>query len=377
VRRAEGTRLLAKISGGLLGAAVGDALGGPVEGLSFADIERLHGRVTGLLPYANVPAEHNQWTNTPGSYTDDTRIALLTARALIDSDGTPSRGDLTRVFIDYFYGHDEELPRAFIEEYAMKGLYGARKLAYGGQPTNGALMGNAPIGLVNAGDPRTAFSTAFELAFFTDGYAKESAAMGAAAVAAAMRPGTTIDEVIAQALDAARWYRRDGPRWSHTIEQFEWARFEGRPNEELVKAAVAIARRERDVYSMRADLYDALRVSPVGSEAGQTLAVAFAMLTATDGDYLESVLGAVNYGRDCDSYAAVTGAIAGALNGIEVVPAELVETVVDANQADDLEAVALGLAGVAIRLQAYRRTVTQCVDELLADGAESQEAAAK
>lgn len=373
MRLVEGTRLLAKVRGGLLGAAIGDALGGPVEGLHYAEIERRHGRVTGLLPYPNPPAEHNQWANAPGSYTDDTRMALLVAQALIDSGGTPTRGDLTKVFVNYFYEHEEGLPRAFVEEYVMKGLYGARKLAYGGQPTNGALMGNSPIGLVNAGDPRTAFSTGFELAFITDGYAKESAAMGAAAVAAAARPGTTVDEVIGVVLDTARWYRRDGPRWSRTIEQFEWARFEGRPNDQLVEAAVAIASREHDVYAVRGALYDVLGVSPVGSEAGQTLAVALAMLTAADGDYMESVLGAVNYGRDCDSYAAVTGAIAGALNGIEAVPEELLARVIAANPADDLEEVALRLTGVAEHLHAYRHAVARDVEELLGGGRAERE----
>ena len=360
--------MLSRIRGGLLGAAVGDALGGPVEGLHFAEIDRRHGRVTGFLPYMEPPAEHNQWTNVAGSITDDTRMALLVVRALVDSDGTPSRGDLSKVFVDYFYERDEELPRAFIEEYVMKGLYGGRKLAYGGQPTNGALMGNAPIGLVHAADPRTAFAIAFELAFITDGYAKESAAMGAAAVAAAMRPRATVDDVIDTALRVARRYRRDGPRWSGTIERHAWARFEGRPNELLIDRAVAIAEKGRDPRAIRGALYEALQVSPVGSEAGQTLAVALAMLKATDGDYLESVLGAVNYGRDCDSYAAVTGAIAGALNGIEAVPGDLVDGVLAVNPAYDLEGGAARLCAVAERQQAYRRGVVESVQELLGGG---------
>ena len=374
---AQGTRLLAKVRGGFLGAAIGDALGGPVEGLPFDEIERLHVRVAGFLPYPHPPAEHNQWTNAPGSYTDDTRMALLVSRAIIDSEGAPNRGDLTKVFVDYFYNHDGDLPRAFVEEYVMKGLYGARKLAYGGQPTNGALMGNAPIGLVNPADPRTAFSMAFELAFITDGYGKESAAMGAAAVATAMRPHTTVDEIIGASLDAARWFRRDGPRWGSAIERYEWARFEGRPNEELVNAAVTIAARERDTATMREALYEALHVSPVGSEAGQTLAVAFAMLKAADGDYLNSVLGAVNYGRDCDSYAAVTGAIAGALNGIDSIPNDLVQGVQEANPADDLEEVARRLCRVAEQQQARRRTVFEDVEALLRSDPKQSESETK
>lgn len=54
------------------------------------------------------------------------------------------------------------------------------------------------------------------------------------------------------------------------------------------------------MFAVRSEFYDRLLVSPVGSEAGQTLAVALGMLVAADGDYRTTVLGAVNYGRDND-----------------------------------------------------------------------------
>lgn len=44
------------------------------------------------------------------------------------------------------------------------------------------------------------------------------------------------------------------------------------------------------------------------------------MLLVGDGCYETSVLGAVNYGRDCDSIATMAGAIAGALSGVPAVP---------------------------------------------------------
>lgn len=363
---AEDTRLFSRIYGGLVGGAIGDAMGGPVEGLDYHEIERLFGRVEELLPYRKPPAEHAQFTNHPGSVTDDTRMSLLHCRALLDADGEPTRGDLARTFVDYYHRHEGRLERAFVEEYYLASIYGERKLIYGGQPTNGAIMGNAPLGLVHPADPEAAFAVAFELAFITDGYAKESSAIGAAAVAAAMRPGATVTSLIDDALAAARRFRREGPLWTETMTTFAWARFEGFTNQDLIGVAVAAAEEHRDVFAIRETLYPRLAVSPLGSEAAQTLAVALGMLTAAEGDFATAVIGAVNYGRDNDSYAAVAGAIAGALGGVEAIPSGWVDTVREANPDADLPGLARALTDLVVRRHRARQGVVEAVEGLIA-----------
>lgn len=71
------------------------------------------------------------------------------------------------------------------------------------------------------------------------------------------------------------------------------------------------------------------------------------------------MLGSVNYGRDCDSIATMSGAIAGALHGERAVPADWVRTVGEASRLD-LHAPARDLADVArevfARDTAARRT---------------------
>ena len=356
------TTLHSKIAAGLIGAAIGDAMGGPVEGLSFEEIERCHGRVEDLLAYTKEPSEHAQFTNHPGSYTDDTRLHLILCQAILDAEGEVTRGDFAKALADFQRSHEGALERSFVEEYVLKGFYGSRKLIFGGHPTNGAIMGNAAIGLVYPADPTSAFRIAFELAYITDGYAKESAAIGAAAVAAAMHPDATPRRIVEEALGAADAFRREGPLWNETVRTRDWARFEGRPNHELVYAAVAEAERKRDVFAIRPELYRLLRVSPLGSEAGQTLAVALSMLVAANGDYTQAVIGAVNYGRDNDSYAAVTGAIVGTLNGLEGIPSSWRETVVAANPEPDLCAVARGLGAVALERHQRQEAIARAVE---------------
>ncbi|MBA2666048.1 MAG: ADP-ribosylglycohydrolase family protein [Trueperaceae bacterium] len=359
-------RLEARFLGSVIGGAVGDALGGPVEGLDFTEIDARYGWVDDLLPYEKAPSEHAHFTNHPGSVTDDTRLHAILVGAILDADGDVVAGDLTRALVTYERDHGDTLSRSFVEEYVLKGLYRGRKLAFGGQPTNGAVMGNGAIGLLHAADPGAAFAVAYELAFVTDGYAKESAGIGAAAVSAAMSPGATPLGIVDAALSAADRFRRDGPLWRQTIVEHSWAKFEGRPNHVLIETAVAAARRNGDVRVLREALYPVLKVSPVGSEAGQSVAVALAMLVATDGDYRASVLGAVNYGRDNDSYATIVGALAGALHGIEAVPAAWRDTVVSANPDIDLEGLARRLATLVRKRHAQRAAVVEAVGGLIA-----------
>jgi ADP-ribosylglycohydrolase len=359
------TKLFSKIYGGMIGAVIGDAMGGPVEGLHFEEIAKRHGVVDTFLPYSKEPSEHAQFTDHPGSYTDDTRLHLILCEAMIEAKGDITRGDFARAITDYHYTHTGKLERSFIEEYYLKGLYGSRKLIYGGQPTNGAIMGNAALGLVHPANPKAAFEIGYELAYITDGYAKESAAISVAAIAAAMRPNATVEGLIQEALDTAAWFRREGPLWGETIRTRVWARFEGRPNQELIHAATNIAKKHEDVFAVRPELYEALNVSPVGSEAGQTLAVALAMFVAAKGDFKKTIIGCVNYGRDNDSYATVGGAIAGALNGSEAIPTDWIETVLQANPNPNIHDVAVKLTEIVFaKHQEYKHTVHD-VEELL------------
>jgi len=93
--------------------------------------------------------------------------------------------------------------------------------------------------------------------------------------------------------------------------------------------------------------------------------VALAAFVAADGDPRETVLGAVAYGRDCDSYAAVAGGIAGAQAGAEALPQDWVATVLAANDGDALLSRAASLAALVEQRHAVCRSVLARVDALL------------
>jgi ADP-ribosylglycohydrolase len=79
------------------------------------------------------------------------------------------------------------------------------------------------------------------------------------------------------------------------------------------------------------------------SESIHTLVVALSMFVAANGDLKQSIIGAVMYGRDKDSYASVVGALAGAFHGADAIPHEWLQPVIDANPEVDMGEYALRL----------------------------------
>jgi hypothetical protein len=92
--------------------------------------------------------------------------------------------------------------------------------------------------------------------------------------------------------------------------------------------------------------------TPSRLHAIEEVPVALGLLLATRGDYTETMLGGVNYGRDSDSIASMGGALAAALGS--PVPPDLVEEVATASRLD-LEEPGRTMAEVAVEIFARDR----------------------
>lgn len=334
--------------GCLAGAAVGDALGGPAEGWSPEQIvARYGGPVTGV-----VPPYHDEWrTARPiapyhkgdGHVTDDTlmthalvrvyarRRAHLDAYAMAD-ELVPELVDAP-VWIPELEAEALPLHRVFLaEKWLVLRLRYAhadpREAGVGNVVNCGAAMYMAPVGVVNAGNPAGAYAEAIELAgAHQSSYGREAAGVFAAAVAAAFMPGATAASVV----DACLGLARDGTREAIAAvcdtarAHRDWTR--AIP---ALRAAVTPFDTVGDDY--RAPAMDARR--PSRTHAIEELPVALGMLLVADGGYRDTVLGSVNYGRDCDSIAGMGGAVAGALGGAAAVPEEWRSQVATASRLD-------------------------------------------
>ena len=325
----EQTALFKKVYGCLLGGAIGDALGGPVEHWTPEQIRETYGgALDRFVPYDRPPAHHGHFGEGEriGAVTDDTRLKDLFCKTIFYAGGKPRAGDLAHVVAEAYHHAPDAMYEGFIEEYYMKAIWGRDKVIFGGEPTNGAIMANSPLGLIAACHPDEAYQLGFDLAFFTDGHAKTAAAMYVTAVAEAMRPNASVDGII----DAARGThlrfarRREGDHWHTTPWRYD-------PNLHFLDQALEIARHERDVFAIRQPLMDLLEWGHLFSDSIHTLVVALAMFVASGGDLREAIVGAVMYGRDKDSYASVAGALAGAFRGVDAIPSEWIQPVVEAN----------------------------------------------
>ncbi|MEV1055270.1 ADP-ribosylglycohydrolase family protein [Streptomyces sp. NPDC049887] len=355
-----------RITGSLVGAAVGDALGGPVEGYTPEQIvERHGGRVRGVVG----PWHGADWrTARPiapyhkgdGHVTDDTLMthALVrvyaTVRDHLDAYAVADHlvPDLvsTPRWIPELEAEALPLQRVFLAEkwLAARLHYGhvdPREAGTGNIVNCGAAMYMAPVGLVNAAAPAAAYAEALDVAgAHQSSYGREAAGVLAAAVAAACTPGAGPETVVEASLSLAK----DGTR--SAIEAVaEVARRYSDFEPALRPLREAVAPFDSVGPDYRAPSLAARRPSRLHSV--EELPIALGMLLIGDGDYRRTVLGCVNYGRDCDSIATMAGAIAGALYGGEPIPAEWVKTVAEASRLD---------------LHAPARTLTEVAREIFA-----------
>lgn len=343
-------QLADRVQAAIVGAAVGDALGGATEGWTPEQIQERHGgRVTGIVP----PWFDNWATARPiapyhkgdGHITDDT----LMTRALIDTYAAQGRHldayAMAEDFVPRLIGDPTWIPELEREALLLQRIFLAEKwlvarLHYGhvdpreagvGNIVNcGAAMYMAPVGAVNAGDAHAAYLEAIDLAgAHQSSYGREAAGVFAAAVAAALAPAATVDSVVEATVAVAH----DGTRAA--IEAVAVAAREAAGDD-----PDALAKRLRQAVEpfdtvgpeYRQPAMDARR--PSRTKSIEELPVALGFVVAHAGGFREAVLGAVNYGRDSDSIATMAGAVCAALGGLAVVPAEWVEQVETASRVD-------------------------------------------
>jgi ADP-ribosylglycohydrolase len=337
-----------KATGALAGAAVADALGGAAEGNTPEAIrERYDGFIEGIVPPFLPDWRHARpiapYHKGDGHITDDT---LMTTALVEVYDRVRDHLDAYAIadhLVPLLIGERRWIPELETETILLQRIFLAEKwlvarLHYGhidpreagvGNIVNcGAAMYAAPIGIANAGAPAGAYAEAIDVAgAHQSSYGREAAGVYAACVAEAMRPGASVSSVVEVALTLAKDGTRDAIEAVTTAASLldDW-----RTSLPAIRAAVEPFDTVGPNY--RAPARDA-RI-PSRTKSIEELPVALGMLVVAGGDYRETVLGAVNYGRDSDSIAVMGGSIAGALAGRTTVPDEWVSAVSEASRMD-------------------------------------------
>jgi ADP-ribosylglycohydrolase len=296
--------------GALYGLAIGDALGMPTQSLPRAEIVARYGPLVG--GFRPGPARHPLAAGLPpGTVTDDTEQAVLLARLLVAGDGEVDAAALARDLL----GWEESMrARGSLDllgpstRQALAALAAGTDAAEAGRHgvTNGAAMRVAPVGIATSSrDPRLLEDRVVAASRLT--HNTGVALAGAAAVAAAVSAGidgeplpATIGRAGAAAASAAR--------------RGHWA------------AGADVAARINWATGLVAGLPQSQVIGTVSRLVGTSLATqesvpaAFAVAAAVSGDPWLACRTAASLGGDCDTIAAMTGAICGACHGEDMFP---------------------------------------------------------
>ncbi|MFI8303364.1 ADP-ribosylglycohydrolase family protein [Streptomyces sp. NPDC085927] len=274
--------------GALLGLAVGDALGAPAENLKPSEIRARWGRITGYV------AEHPAGT-------DDTEYAILSGLLLARHGSALTPAQVGAAWHEWIADRAEGRFRGagFSErgtlENLRRGLAAPVSAQHRHAWSDGLAMRAAPHGVFAAGRPAEAARlAAIDGSVSHDGEGIYGGQAVAAGVAAAMA-GAPVVTVVATALALV-------PEDSWTARSLRRAVTAAHRGERAVRSAVVIGG------------------YPWTDLAPEAVALAFGAYAAADGDFEQTVLTAVNMGRDADTIAAVAGALAGATRGAAAIP---------------------------------------------------------
>jgi ADP-ribosylglycohydrolase len=354
--------LTTRAVGCIAGAAVGDALGGATEGWESHEIHDhyggwVEGVVQSMRHRLGVVKPFSPFWKGDGHVTDDTLMTRVLVRAYTAKRDHLDAYDLEDLLVPMLVDEPTWIPELDREDLLYHRLFLAEKwlvlkLRYGHADPRDAGVGNivncgaamyiAPVGIANAGDPDGAHLEALDLtAGHQSSYGREAAGVLAAAVAEAMRPGATPESVVGVTLRLAK----DATRAAIEAVAEAAAGLEGWRDGGLASLRAAFAPFDSVGDEYKNPAQDAR--TPSRLHAIEEVPVALGLLVATGGDYLETMLGGVNYGRDSDSIASMGGALAGALGS--PVPPELVEEIGAASRLD-LEEPGRAMAEVATEI---------------------------
>ena len=317
-----------KILGGIFGQALGDAWAMPALLNPRDTWEYHHGRITDFLPGPAFHPFHGGMV--AGKVTDDTEQAYALAEEII-REGKVSIEGTARAVMNWYDRIDGDNcpyvgPSTRRAVLAMKRGVDLQKTGRFGD-TNGASMRISPVGLIHPGDVEGAVRDAYLTCVPTHhtDVAVSGASAIAGAIAAAMVPGASLEQVVEAGVRAADLGRAYEEHWI------------GASVSRRIRMAVEIAESGRSDREKLEEMYDVV---------GNTLAItesvpcAFGMLILGQGDPIKVATYSAGLSGDADTTGAMAAAIAGAWSGIEAFPAWVLDKLRSANPEMDFDRIA-------------------------------------
>ena len=339
-----------KLAGSLYGQAIGDGMGAPVEGWAPDRIKEQFGEHDFAVFLPPTHEGDPDFGKGAGRITDDTLMAEALILAYMDAGDHLDAYGYAEFMLPHIQGEPVWVPERQKEMNLFDRLWHPEKypwmrLAMGNADPRSAGVGNCvncgvamwmiPAGAVNAGNPDAAYQEGAAIGLaHNESFAVEAGAVMAAAAAAGLGAGATIDDAIA----SAERLSRDGTHGA-TVAAVAAAD----PGDDLdtfisrVRAAIMpFDQREGHVPDDKplalAAASDIGRPSRLASI--EELPAALAVLKYGAGDFIKTLQAGVCYGRDCDSIAGMACGLYGTIYGRSGLTEGLCTEVDKANKRD-------------------------------------------
>ena len=304
-----------KFFGCIAACHIGSSMGAVVEGWAYDRTEKQYGTHDRLQTYQHYG---NGWNREPGTTEDGVERQKLMITAIIEKKDRVNAEDVRAIWLRDIKpesaGMVSEPFEATLLAMAKSGIP-ARDLGrycdYAG--LNSFARSCHAVGLINAGDPAGALADVFEVGQLyqtTGSRGLQWAAVTAMSIAAATKPGATVDSVLGALHDGV-------PGWTMKTEIL-------REIDRGLKLTAAC----QDFREMRKafdPVYSGTGMPYAHSYANEVVTKAVCILRMVKGNPKDAVIAAVNLGRDTDCLAAVAGGISGALNGGAALPQEWIK----------------------------------------------------
>ncbi|MFC2089702.1 ADP-ribosylglycohydrolase family protein [Bacteroidota bacterium] len=333
------SNLESKIYGMLIGSAIGDAAGGPVEFVSppqrsywcVSDkavttdgIKELAGAFK-LRNYPKIAEPYAQFVPfaPEGSVTDDTRWKIILFNSIKEHGNylPVSQASSFWNFRNTLSVEYDSICNLWQQEYGyVMNFYLDRQpnfppeRVWGGIPTMAGQMPYLVISAFYPENPDAAYRAAWEANILDVGYAKDITSIIVAGLAEALSQNSswnTIDKVM----------RNTDP---YKFAEVPWV---PRKSTYWITKADELVSRSSGVISVLFKLLEAELDAVTWWEAHVPLCVSLSFLKIVDYDPLAALQLCLEFGHDTDSYAQVVGAFAGAMYGKEIFSEELIDKV--------------------------------------------------
>ena len=282
--------------GALLGTAVGDALGMPIEGFSFEVLRSLGVRVNQMID-GRLKA---------GSYTDDTEMTICIAESIADNGSLDLDDIATRFILQWDPRRGYGFGTVTVLEWMRSGIPwrdASKRLFSGGSYGNGAAM-------------RT---SAVALHYFSDESALREASRSVATITHYHPLGIQGAEIMAVSASMAL---RSSAEKAIDPDEFLSSLIENTTEEEFMEKL----RHTQELLQRRSSEEEVVELLGNGATAHGSVPASIYCFLANLDSFEDAVVQAINLGGDTDTIGAMTGALSGAYHGKTGIPGRWLES---------------------------------------------------